>query len=98
MTTNFSFNDINVLTHKQQFINDELSLRILQYDNSIAEMYFVNKGRRTNIPKGLIVTNDRSHTITPRYRDTQTFALLWSESYTVTIDNVQIVKSTYLVN
>jgi hypothetical protein len=50
MTTNFSFNDINVLTHKQQFINDELSLRILQYDNSIAEMYFVNKGRRTNIP------------------------------------------------
>ena len=89
----FSFRTENVFGHKQRFIDDNLSLRILRVDDSIAEMYFADgKGNRIDIPAGLMVTNAITHSTIARQNNTQTFALAWSESYIVTIDNVQIVR------
>ena len=39
-----------------------------------------------------MVTNAITHSTIARQNNTQTFALAWSESYIVTIDNVQIVR------
>jgi hypothetical protein len=81
MTTNQVSGD-DVFGHKQQFIKDDIYLRIVRYNNSIAELYFVN-GNRIDIPKELLVINEMTRCTIPRY---QTFALLWSESYIVTMD------------
>jgi hypothetical protein len=89
----FSFRPENEFGYKEALIDDNLFLRILRMDDSIAEMYLVDrKGNRIDIPAGLMVTNEITCITTPRYSDTQTFALAWSESYIVTIDNVQIVR------
>ena len=59
----FSFRTENVFGHKQRFIDDNLSLRILRVDDS-AEMYFVDgkgKGNRIDIPAGLMITNAITH-------------------------------------
>jgi hypothetical protein len=89
----FTFRTESDFGHKQRLIDENLFLRILRIDNSIVQMYFVDgKGNRIDIPAGLMVTNAITRMTTPRYRNTQTFALAWSESYIVTIDNVEIVR------
>ena len=81
----------NEFGHKQRLIDDNLSLRILLVDNCTAELYFVDgKGNRIHIPVGLMVTNTITGRTIPRYSNTQTFALVWCESYIVTIDNVNV--------
>ena len=66
-----------------------------QVDESIVEMYFVNNdGNRIDIPKELIVINNFTNKRVNRYSNTQTFALVWSENYTISMNNLCIVKIT----
>ena len=90
----FSFYNDDTL-HKTLLIHDDLFLRMSQVDESIVEMYFVNNdGNRIDIPKELIVINNFTNKRVNRYSNTQTFALVWSENYTISMNNLCIVKIT----
>ena len=70
--------------HIQRKINDTTFLRIVRLNDHIAEMYFTDGGEdRIHVPNGLMVFNSITMKKIPFYHNTQSFALSWSQSYTV---------------
>ena len=89
----FSFCLKNKRPHIEREINENLFLRIQRIDTSVARMYFVDAARNEiQIPPGITVFNNSTGTNVVPFTGTYAFALAWADSYTVTLDDTQIVR------
>ena len=89
----FSFRLENNRPHIERRINDNLFVRIRRMDTTVAQLYFVDREKKNiSIPPGISVQNLTTNIDVPHFSGTETFALAWSDGYSVTFNMDLIVR------
>ena len=89
----FSFRLENNRPHIEKRIHDNLYVRIRRIDTTVAQLYFVDREKKNiPIPPGISVRNLSTNIDVHLFTGTETFALAWSDSYSVTFNTDLIVQ------